>query len=242
MLSALDSFAILSQTPAGRWEGEFVLTITGSGKASGRAPNQGSWSVNRTARGTIVLDNSFAGAGIARTTDPKNETRYSSWIANSKQVAELKVHDRVWVYGPLFSPQEIRDDVTTYDCPIEGEGYAPGKVASAILQIDHQAGTFTLEAPRIYAKGNNRFVRKFVKGPPKWVATKPIDKTDTDVEFEIVSGLNQPETWYRMSGPYKEGQTEIDLSRKIDFHVNLGASIKAPSVSADLKLILKLKR
>lgn len=188
-----------------------------------------------------MLDHSFAGAGIARTTDPKNEARYSAWIADSKQPAELKVHDKVWVYGPLFSPQEIRDDVTTYDCPIEGEGFAAGKVASAILQIDHQAGTFTLEAPRIYAKGNTRFIRKFVKGPPKWVATKPLDRTDTNIEFEIVTGLSH-ETWYHMSGPFKEGQTEIDLSRKVDFKVNLGASIKSPSVTGELKLVLKLKR
>lgn len=222
------------------WTGEFVMTIKGQGRATGASPNFGTWKIDREARGSIALTKNRKGAGIARTPDSYNEERYEFWIAESRTPVKMRINDKVTIYGPLFSPKEIRDDLYLFQCPMQdshGE-WAEGKVGSPILQFDYQEGKFLFEAPRIYAKARNYFQRKFVKGPKKWTDTKPIVRDETELEFEITGALNHSD-WYHQSGKFQKDQTEIVLTRKFDIRVNLGASVKAPKVEAEWTLVLR---
>lgn len=222
------------------WRGDFTLTIQGQGKAKGPSPNTGNWDIHREARGTIILDRSFAGGGIAGTSDSNNTTRYQAWVSTSKRPIEMRIRDTIGVYGPLFAPNQIRQDTYRYTCPLEAtKEWQPGKVGTPILQFDLKEGTYTFESPRIYAQVEDHFHRDFVKGPPKWTSTKPIDKKVMELEFEMIHGLNQPKEWFKMSGPYRPDMKKIVLTRSLPFSVPLGASIPGQALKAEWKLVLE---
>lgn len=237
VLSLIATLVVAQANPV--WSGEFVLRITGEGKSKS-GPFSGTWKIDREAKGKFVLDRSFKGAGIARTEDPKNEARYTAWIANRRQPATLKFDDHITLRGPLHSAKEIRFDTWQYQFPIPGKSTSDaGEVASAILQIDSVKGTYTLESPRIYAAARSYFKRVFVEGPPKWVATKPFVQDEVDLQFDIIGGLNSPTEWTKMSGPFKPGQREIVLTRKLPFTAPL-ATMPAAKLNAEIVCVLKL--
>lgn len=227
--------------PAESWRGDFVIRIKGEGRVDKPVPCWGKWKIDREATGTIILDRTFAGGGLARTPDYNNKERYETWVANSKQPIKMRIKDEIELYGPLTAINEIRLDNWKYSCPVPAstETWQLGKVAASILQFDKKEGRFEFESPRYYAKGNTNFLRKFVKGPPKWIATKPWHEDKDDTEMQIITGLNEPSEWFRIKGEYKPGQTEVKLSGKYGFTVPLGAAIKPPKVEATLELVLR---
>ena len=224
-----------------QWEGEFVFTISGTGRASGPSPNFGTWNINREAKGKIVLAKSFRGGGIAGTKDTNNLKRYETWIADAKLPIQIQIHDSIVVYGPLFSASNIRNDTTKVDCPPldSKEKWQIGKVASSILQFDERNGSFEFESPRIYGKAQHSFSREFVKGPSSWTKKEPILNKSEPLEYEMIHDLNQPKEWFFVKGKYKVGQKEVVLTRELPITVPLGASIKAQNLKAKFVLVLK---
>lgn len=245
MLVPLISLAIslphMPSAPAETWSGEFSISIKGSGSATGPGPSTGKWSIAREAKGTVVLDRTFRGAGIARTPDSKNLERYETWISDTKRPIEMKVHDLVNVRGPLFDPKQIRYDTFRYHCPKDPNSteWQAAKVGSSILQFDHKNGVFEFEMPRFYARAQTHFKREFVQGPKSWTSKSPIVEDREELEFEIIHGLTQPKEWFKLSGPFKAGQREIVIERKFNFGPPLGASIQNQKVPATFKLVLR---
>ncbi len=226
------------------WNGEFTITIKGSGSAKGPGPSVGKWGIDRAARGSFVLDQTFTGAGIAGTPDSKNATRYESWISTTKAPIEMRIRDLVTVRGPLFAANQIRFDTFKWNCPYpqRDEAWQSGKVGSGILQFDYQSGTYTFETPRFFATCRAYFSREFVEGPKSWTSNPPILRDKDELEFEIIHGLIQPKDWFRVTGPYAKGQTEIQVERGFDFGPPLGASILNQKVRAVLKMTFKKSR
>ncbi len=230
-----------AQPSAGTWRGDFTITIKGSGRVANELI-KATWTVDRMAAGTIVLDRTFRGGAIAGTPNTRDTSRYESWIANAKRPITMQVHDSGTFYGPLFSPKNIRLDTQRWTCPAAGSSDASGKVASAILQFDYQAGTFTFETPRFYAKCDLYHRREFVKGPPEWMAKAPVMlSSPVDVEFEIIHQLMQPAEWFKISGPFKAGQTEIVLTRTFPFKWPLQTEM-FPGGALDAQLVLVLRK
>lgn len=228
-------------TPKEIWSGEFVFSITGKGKATGPKPNWGEWDINREAKGKIILSRTFRGAGLARSEDSRNEQRYETWVGETKEEIDIHMNDRIYVYGPLFAENQIRGDTYLYQVPKKGSEsrFAKGKVAAAILQIDFKTNTFTFESPRYYGTVFTSFKREFLKGPKSWTDKKPILKEEDALEFEMIHGLNQPDQFFRITGSFKEGQVQIDMTKNHPFTVPLGASVKAQNLKAKFSLILK---
>jgi len=246
MLATSLIFATILMAPpklTDTWSGEMVITISGKGRAEGVKPNWGEWDINREVRGTITFDRKFKGAGISGTPDSRNESRYETWVADSRGPVQMKINDSTIVYGPLFEPKNIRHDTTLVQVPPKGtttlDGWMIGKYELPILQIDSKTGTYTYESPRIYAKGYTLFTRKFVKGPKDWTSKKPLVKEDFPIEYEVRFDLAQPDGWFKITGKFAPGQNEINLSRKFEFAPKLGASVTAPKLNAEMKLILK---
>lgn len=223
------------------WKGDFTLTIKGIGNATGPGPSTGKWNILREAKGTIILDRTFQGAGIARTPDSKNTTRYETWISDSKRPIEMRMHDTVIVRGPMFAVNQIRRDTFHFDCPKDPKSseWQAGKVGSPILQFDYQKGIFEIEAPRIYATTQTYFRRDFVAGPKKWTDHKPIIEDKEELEFEVIHGLSQPKEWFRWTGPFKKDQREILFNGRFAFGPVLGASILNQKVYGELTLKLQ---
>lgn len=235
------TIAMLVRASASTWSGAFTITIEGGGIATGPGPSTGKWNIAREAKGTIVLDRTFRGAGIARTPDSKNLDRYETWIADTKQPIEMRIHDLVTVRGPLFAKNEIRFDTIRYHCPQDPSSteWQPGKVGSAILQVDHKTGKFEFDMPRFYARAQTYFKRDFVEGPKSWTSQKPIVKDEEEYEFEIIHGLVQPKEWFKLTGPFRPDQKEIVIERKFTFGPPLGSSILNQKVPAAFKLVLR---
>ncbi len=223
------------------WSGDFTITIKGQGKATGPGPSNGKWDISRECRGKIVFDRTFAGAGIAGTTDSRNTSRYEAWISDIKQPIEMRMHDTITVRGPLFAVNQIRFDTFRYNCPEDpkSEAWQSGKVGSPILQFDYVKGTFEFETPRFFATTKAFFQREFVAGPKSWTSKKPIVEDKSELEFEIIHGLSQPRDWFKISGPFNRDQKEIVINRKFAFGPVLGASILNQKVYAEFKLTLK---
>ena len=243
LLSVLLVAASLQGKVAESWRGDFTLTIKGQGRVA-NALIIGTWKVDRQARGTIVLDRSFRGGGIAGTESTRDTVRYQTWIANARQPIEMQVHDTGSFYGPLFSPKNIRLDTQRYTCPAPGRADARGEVASGILQFDYQKGTVTFETPRIYSACEQYMQRAFVKGPPEWTAKAPIMlQQGVDGAFEMVHGLVTPAEWVRITAPYTAGQTEVVLSRSFPFAWPLQTEMFPPGrLEAELVLVLRKTR
>jgi hypothetical protein len=226
-----------SDVPAGSWSGDFTFVFKSEGKAA-KHKSTGYWKVDREAKGTITLDQRIEGAGIAGTTDSSNEARYESWISIKRPI-EMRIKDEFGLKGPLFAPNEIRRDTTRLTCPPNGEGWQRGNVGSPILQFDRKQGTFMFESPRIFAKTHMYFRREFISGPPKWMANPTLIKEQDDIEFEMIHELGQPTEWFKISGPFKEGQAEVVLSRKFPFTAKLGVDIVGQKIEGVLTLVLK---
>ncbi len=232
---------VRAQPVTGTWRGDFTITIKGSGRVANELI-KATWNVDRQATGTIVLDRAFRGGAIAGTPNTRDTSRYESWIANTKRPITMQVHDSGTFYGPLFSPKNIRFDTQRWTCPAAGSSDASGKVASATLQFDYQAGTFTFETPRFYAKCDVYDRREFVKGPPEWMAKAPVMlSSGVDLEFEIIHRLVQPAEWFKISGPFKAGQTEIVLTRTFPFKWPLQTEM-FPGGALDAQLVLVLRK
>jgi hypothetical protein len=55
----------------------------------------------------------------------------------------------------------------------------------------------------------------------------------------MIHGLNQPTEFFRITGSFKEGQVQIDMTKDYPFTVPLGASVKSQNLKARFSLILK---
>jgi hypothetical protein len=234
---------VLLQTPApaGSWSGEFTLAIKGQGLVANSVINA-TWKVDRVARGTLVLDRSFRGAGIAGTPNARDTSRYETWVTDRRRPIIMQVNDSGTFYGPLFGRDNIRQDTQRWQCPATGSSSATGQVASAILQLDFQNGTFSFESPRIFARCDLYFRRDFVKGP-KESAAKPslMLENGVDPAFEIIHRLNQPGEWRVITGAFRAGQGEIVLSRTFAFTWPLQTEM-FPGGKLEAELVLVLRR
>ncbi|MBX7131312.1 MAG: hypothetical protein K1X67_01405 [Fimbriimonadaceae bacterium] len=224
---------------SGGWRGDFVLTIRGEGSTR-NATSTARWKIDREARGTVVLDRPIEGAALSRTPDGRNTTRYESWIGSKTLPISVRIEDEVVQRGPLFSPKEIRKDTLRVTCPAgPKKATLNGELGWPTLQFDRQEGTFTWEAPRIEAPSQYYFLREFVEGPKAWTS-KPALKTDElQLGFQIIHQLNQPSDWLRFSGRFKQGQTEIILTRKFAFTPMLMVGLTPGKLDAQLTLVLR---
>lgn len=232
----------------GSWSGDLALTIKGRGQfevpvagiPGGKA--RVVWSVDRSARGRVVLDRSFGGSGLARMPDSNNQQRYESWAANTRQTLEMTVNDSATYYG-YIAPQRISLDETDYHCPEPDDRHPTGLLRSSVLLFDRAEGTYIWERPRMTHRCATRIRRNPKHGPADWTARAPFDllSNSHELEFDIFFGLWPLEASYRWSGPCTEGAREVVLSRKIDLHWgNPFERDKHPApVLANLELVLR---
>lgn len=240
-VTLLTGFLFTTVAPAQKpnWSGDFTLTIRGEDKLD-KPPIRASWKVDRVARGRIVLDRMFKGAGLARTENSRDTSRYETWVADSSQPAEIRVNDSGTFYGPFFNPKKIRLDTIEWTCPARSAPGAKGQVRSSILQFDYVKGTYTLEAPRIYTNCDTFTRREFVQGPPEWTGQPPLMlEKGMDPAFEVIHRLVAPAEWTRITGPFRAGQTEIVLSRKFPFEWPLQTESYRAPLDAELTLVLR---
>lgn len=211
----------------------------------GPKPAWADWDIDREVRGTFVFDRTFKGAGIARTPDSRNEARYETWLADKRNPLKMRVNDVVHYYGPLFEARNIRFDTSIFQCPPKSapteDGYLDGYIQLPILQLDYQTGEFLWEMPTYIAKGYDYFIRKFVKGDKKWVATKPLEVIGRPVDFTLTSGLNFGNDWAHVRGKFTKGQETIDLSRKFVVRAVTASLIPKP-LNAEMKCVLNRVR
>jgi hypothetical protein len=231
-------------TPRPMWSGDFTITMTGDGRAEkplGTTRMAVTWHVDRVARGRIVLDRMFKGGGIAGTPSTRDTMRYETWIANLAQPLELVVRDTGTYFGPTPNPRHIALDVSRHTCPAP-DGAAPrAQVRSGILQFDKVQGTWTLETPRMIARCETGTLRTPKAGPPEWMARSPfrIESNSLQLEFEVWHRLAPLPEWDRMTGPYREGQDEIVLTRSFTFQWMHPLTERPAPVHAELVLVLR---
>ena len=225
--------------PKPAWTGEMTLTIKGEGKVENRLI-RATWRVDRSAKGKVHLDRMFKGGGaLAGTENSKDTTRYESWVADGPQAVEMQVNDSGSFYGPLFSPRNIRLDTQRWICPAKGASAGRSQIRSSGLLLDHLKGTYTWETPRIITQCSTLFLRAFVKGPPEWTSMPPILIRDTvALAYEMTQDLGSDE-FYRLSGPFPKGASELVLSRKLTFQWPLQTEVFTAPVEAELVLVLK---
>lgn len=229
----------------GSWSGDFVLTIKGSGvNEVAVAPLPGgkarmTWAVERSARGRIVLDRMFKGAGIARTPDSRNTDRYETWVASGAQPLEMVVNDHGTFYGFIPSGHVALDE-TNYRCPMPDARHPTGQVRSGILQFDRLTGTWSFETGRMIHRCATSKLRTPKHGPPDWLAKAPFDLLSNafELEFEIWHGLDPLDEFHLMTGKYAEGASELVLSRRFTFNWSSPFTEKAP-VHGVLELVLR---
>lgn len=243
MLAIITCLNLMTAPLEDTWTGEMVFRIWGKGRVLGAKPSWGEWDIDREVRGTITFDRKFKGAGIARTPDSRNETRYETWVSDARLPIRMKANDTTIIYAPLHSPTNIRHDITLVQVPPKGtatpDGWMVGKAELPILQIDYQSGTYTYESPRIYTNGYKQFTRKFVKGSKDWLAHAPLLQEEFPIEYEARFDLMQPTEWFKLTGKFSPGQKEISLSRSFNFSPVLGASFPPQKLKAELTLVLR---
>lgn len=229
----------------GSWSGDFVLTIRGSGSdelAVPRLPGgkaRATWDVNRTVRGRMVLDRMFKGSGIAGTADGRNLDRFETWIAARPQVIDMEVDDHGTYFGIVSSGHPAQDK-TVFKCPVPDERRPTGQLRSSILQFDKRQGSWTLEIGRMIHRCATSTLRTPQFGPPSWSSRPPFEQRPNahELEFEIWHGLYPLDEYHQMTGPYRDGDTELVLTRDFTFHWARGLSAKAP-VPARFELVLR---
>lgn len=243
MLAAFVCLGLWSPTDlSDTWTGDFVITIRGKGRVDKPKPSWADWDINRESRGTIIFDRTFKGAAIARTEDSKNLERYETWLADKHYAAQIKAHDAVHLYGPLFEAHNHRFDTSIFNCPPKSaptpDGWQKAEIMLPILQLDYGKNEFLFEMPTIYGKGHVSEVRKFVKGDKKWTSTKPHEQIRDVLDFSMITGLNAGDDWAYIRGSFKKGQDTIDLSRKFTIKAKVGMLEPNP-LQAEIKLVLK---
>lgn len=228
-----------ARKPTGSWRGDLVFRVRGEGSVKNET-STARWKIDRTVRGTIVLDMPIQGAAIAGSPDKDSTKRYESWIG-SKQPIEMHIRDEVIQRGPLFHPKQIRLDtlrLVSPPSPLKAVRNQ-GEIGSPTLQIDHLSRRFTWKAPRLEAPTEYYFVREFVEGPKDWTSRSPIRNEEVRLGFQAIFELNQPAEWFTISGAFADGQTEIVLSRKFPFAVKLMPGLPAPKLDAEMTLVLR---
>lgn len=237
LLLALASASALAQA-GGQWTGDLTLTIKGQGRFDD-GTIKANWNVDRVARATVVLERMFRGGGIAGTRDTRNTERYETWVANRSQPAQLDIDDSGEFDGPMFHPKNYRRDSMRWTCPSKAKP-RPGELRASILQIDHHEGTVTWEVPRIFS-ACDKYVRfDFHKGLPDFVKNGvQMNEDGVELQFEVVHRLNSPKEWWHLTVPFKEGQTEVVLSRKLRFEWPLRTESRRAPLDGDLTLVLR---
>lgn len=237
LLLALASASAPAQT-GGPWTGDLTLTIKGQGSFDD-GTIKASWNVNRVARATVVLDRMFRGGGIAGTRDTRNTERYETWIATGSQPAQLDIDDSGEFDGPMFHPKNFRRDTMRWTCPSK-TAPRPGQLRTSILQIDHHEGTVTWEVPRIFTACDKYLRFDFHKGLPDFVKNGTrMNEDGVELGFEVVHRLTAPKEWHQLTVPFKEGQTEIVLSRKLRFEWPLRTEGRRAPLDGELTLVLR---
>jgi len=237
LVLALACTSALAQA-GGAWTGDLTLTIKGQGRLDDGTV-KASWSVNRVARATVVLERMFRGGGIAGTPDTRNAERYETWVADRSQPAQLDIDDRGEFDGPFFHPRNHRRDTMRWTCPSKTQP-RPGQLRASILQIDHQQGTVTWEVPRIFTACDLYVRFDFHKGLPDFVRNGTrMNEDGVDPAFEVVHRLNAPKAWWHLTVPFKEGQTEVVLSRKLRFEWPLRTEGHRAPLDGELTLVLR---
>lgn len=244
MLSQSLALILLTQSGSnklpGQWRGEYVLTIKGEGTIK-NSTSTARFKINRESRGTIILDRGEKGASIAGSPEYNNLSRYESWNGNYVTKQQGKIKDEVIQRGPLFHPKNIRRDtlrVTAPADPVTGE-WATGELGWPTFQIDLKENTFMWDAPRIEVPSKRYFQREFVEGPKDWTSNKPIVEDKVELGYQIIHDLNQPREWFRITGKFKPGQTELNLSKKFAFSPMLMQGLTPPKLEAEWTLVLK---
>jgi len=248
MLTAVVLAALLQvkpPAPTPMWTGELTLTIKGNGTIEQPYPKIGkqrvTWSVNRSARGRVVLDKMFKGGAIAGTPNTRDTVRYETWIANASQPLDMLVGDTGTYYGPIpGAGLSVTLDLLRISCPTTTPKARAGQIRSSILQFDYEKGTYTWEAPRLITACDQSHMRTPKLGPPAWMNKAPFDllSTPVELEYEMIYQMNWPDEWVRMMGTFPKGSTEIVLSRTFDFSWRHPLDMKAP-VKAELVLVIR---
>jgi hypothetical protein len=222
----------------GPWTGELTLTIRGQGSFDD-GTIKANWNVDRKARATVVLDRMFRGGGIAGTQDTRNTERYETWIPNRSQPGQLEIDDSGEFDGPLFHPRNFRRDTMRWTCPSR-TGPRPGQLRASVLQIDHHEGTVTWEVPRLFT-ACDKYVRfDFHKGLPEFVRNGTrMNEDGVELEFDVVHRLSPSKAWRHLTVPFKPGQTEIVLSRTLQFEWPLRTESRRAPLDGELTLVLR---
>lgn len=238
--SALALCLLTQPTATESWTGELTFTIKGEGSTK-NSTSWAKWKIDREVKGRIVLDRMDKGATIAGTPDGKNLARYESWNGNARLPIQVRINDEVIQRGPLFSPKEIRLDTLRVKCPVSAER-APkykGEIGWPTLQIDLKEGKFLWDAPRLEAPVEYFFRREFVEGPKSWTSKPPLVEDKVSLDYQAIFDMNQPKEWFKISGAFKPGQTELVLTRKFPFTVMLMAGLTPGKVNAEMTLVLR---
>jgi hypothetical protein len=238
----------LAQQPM--WSGDLTLTIKGEGEIKRPYPKIGgvkiTWSVNRFAKGRVVLDRPYRGASIRGSPDSYNKERYETWVGNyALPVEEMRVDDIGTYYGPIpGAGLAVVLDTQRYKCP----GPTPGRAddygfRTSILQFDYDQGTYTWEVPRIYAVACEKsFIRVPKLGKPEFMKNEPWEiGHDSSGQVFMTTQLESEEGWSHITGPFKKGDTEIVLTRtfKLSWMNSLGNPAAKAPVTAELVLVLR---
>ncbi|MGE0443237.1 MAG: hypothetical protein AB7S39_22350 [Gemmatimonadales bacterium] len=228
--------------PKPMWTGNLTLVIKGAGRIDaplGGVKRHVTWKVDRSATGTVVLDRMFKGGGIAGTPNTRDTTRYETWIANASQPLTMQVSDTGTYFGQMGAPTQIGLDVIRVTCPSAASPDFVGQLRSSILQFDYEQGTYSWEAPRLYTKCDTSTLRTPKAGPAAWRAKAPFELVSpVELQFEMVHRLFDLDGWTVITGPFKKGDTEIVMSRKLTFRWGTPLEEKSP-VEAELTLVLR---
>jgi hypothetical protein len=110
------------------------------------------------------------------------------------------------------------------------------------MRVD-DTGTYTREMPRIYTRACEKvFIRTPKRGPPEFTRKEPWEIGHDALGMVLMTANLSPEpNFSRISGPFKNGDTEIVLSRTIelDWMNQLGNPAAKAPVKAELVLVLR---
>ena len=70
-------------------------------------------------------------------------------------------------------------------------------------------------------------------------AVSGVEMDGVDPAFEVVHRLTAPKAWWHLTVPFKEGQTEVVLSRKLRFEWPLRTEGHRAPLDGELTLVLR---
>jgi hypothetical protein len=244
MLVATLLFSILLQPHAvaqpPSWSGELVLTVKGSGAKEITAQRARiTYQVDRMARGRILLNRTFKGAALAGMPDGRDTTRYESWIGARRQPLDMVVSDSGTYHGPQFGFTGL--DTRRYLCPAPDTPPDRSEVGPSILQFDYATSTYIWEVPRIVTRCLIREMRRAVAGPASYMSRPPwpLVTDSLPVAFDIMQLLSRHGEWYRLTGSFTKGATELVLSRSFTAYWPVAWVDKQAPLQVELVLVLK---